>query len=69
MAVTWGLAGAAGRASRYRGVMSFHHPAGRGDVSAVLAAATTPAFLQNHFNLSSYLIGLPVIILVGEGWA
>jgi hypothetical protein len=49
--------------------MSFHHPAGRGDVSAVLAAAATPAFLQNHFNLSSYLIGLPVIILAGEGRA
>jgi hypothetical protein len=40
--------------------------AGRGNVSGVMAAIPAPAFLQYHFNLSSYPIVQPVIILAGE---
>jgi hypothetical protein len=69
MAVTWGLGGAARRASRYRGVMTFSVFARTaGHVSAVITAITGPALLQNHFNQAVYLIGWTNILQTGQGW-
>ncbi|HVW74949.1 MAG TPA: hypothetical protein VHC39_15035 [Rhizomicrobium sp.] len=54
--------------SRYRGGMSFPcSAAGRGDVSAVMAAIPAAALLWNHFSLSRYLIVWPIIFLLDEG--